>query len=708
MFLSDEPTATHKADGLGMKAYAEVIAGAALGTTGPFTLGVFGKWGEGKTSVLRQAKSLIEEANPDAICVWFNAWQYDHEAFPLVPLALEIAEAVAGRIVTEERDGKLSRWIRWREIGAALRSLASGLTLKTPVIDLDLKETLSEFDRTTDPEAGMPLRPGVYQRAFALLRECADRDAGASSEDRRPPIVVFVDDLDRCLPRHALRLLQSIRLVLSQPGFLFVLAMDADPVVHHLTRQYESLKMVEPRACARCYLDKMVQLPLFVPPHASQFAGFIEKLLGRKELTSHPEVQAAVSELREVLEHGTEANPRAVVRLVNSLIADHRLWKARGLPKEREVDAEWLGFCAISRVLRDKLGDDVYHTLVRADRFCDWLAETESLDDLDERRRTYGAKDESELARVEIEERKVLEPISRLTAVRSLLTTEIGKTWLKSPEVRRTIAGYLAAERRGVAPVETLGIHLIESAIRSELSLSSDVMITDVHWMRVRDLDLSSQRISDDDLMNIVQLANLRSLSLWDTDISDRGMQYVGRLSQLRSLDVGETRVTDAGLEYLRHLDSLEELCLWETSVTNRGLEHLKGLRSLKSLNIGVVQITDSGLEHLEGLTSLEILDLAGAKVTDAGLRHLQGLVELEVLCLAGTKVTDVGLKNLKGLGRLKELSLGSTNVTDDGLEALHGLLQLRLLQVSETLVTRVGAKRLEDAITGLKVVCDE
>ena len=42
-------------------------------------------------SVLRQARNLTEEASSEAVCVWFNAWQYDHEAYPPSLLALEIA-----------------------------------------------------------------------------------------------------------------------------------------------------------------------------------------------------------------------------------------------------------------------------------------------------------------------------------------------------------------------------------------------------------------------------------------------------------------------------------------------------------------------------------------------------------------------------------------------------------------------------------------
>ena len=44
-------------DGLGFETYAKVLARAAIGTQGPFTIGVFGEWGSGKTSLMR----LVEQ-----------------------------------------------------------------------------------------------------------------------------------------------------------------------------------------------------------------------------------------------------------------------------------------------------------------------------------------------------------------------------------------------------------------------------------------------------------------------------------------------------------------------------------------------------------------------------------------------------------------------------------------------------------------------
>ena len=97
VLLEDEPIADLAHDGLQLCQYADVVAGAAKGTAGPFTIGVYGGWGSGKTSLLRLAGQMLRE-DPDAktriVTVHFNAWQYEHEEHPLVPLVATIAAAV--------------------------------------------------------------------------------------------------------------------------------------------------------------------------------------------------------------------------------------------------------------------------------------------------------------------------------------------------------------------------------------------------------------------------------------------------------------------------------------------------------------------------------------------------------------------------------------------------------------------------------------
>lgn len=73
------------ADGLNFQTYASVLARVAKGTPGPFTIGVFGDWGTGKTSLMRLTKMELDH-DENTITVWFNAWRYENIDHPIVPL----------------------------------------------------------------------------------------------------------------------------------------------------------------------------------------------------------------------------------------------------------------------------------------------------------------------------------------------------------------------------------------------------------------------------------------------------------------------------------------------------------------------------------------------------------------------------------------------------------------------------------------------
>jgi predicted KAP-like P-loop ATPase len=127
--LTDEPVGSVDEDILNLKPFAEVIAGAALGTKGPFTIGVYADWGEGKTSALRLAKELVEENNKDIVTVWFNAWQYGKEEHPIIPLVSTIAKSVSDKLKTVSKSRKKVR-AGLSKMSTALRAIAYGFSAK--------------------------------------------------------------------------------------------------------------------------------------------------------------------------------------------------------------------------------------------------------------------------------------------------------------------------------------------------------------------------------------------------------------------------------------------------------------------------------------------------------------------------------------------------------------------------------------------------
>src|SRR5262249_43169714 len=125
------------------------------------------------------------------------------------------------------------------------------------------------------------------------------------------PLVVVIDDLDRCLPEKALQVLEAIKLFLDVPGVVFLLAVDREVIERAVTAKYEPTKSdtatdrLAAVSQAESYLEKLIHLPFGLPP------------LGRDDIVrlvqgvcNDPEV----AELGSLFAAGLPSNPRSVKR----------------------------------------------------------------------------------------------------------------------------------------------------------------------------------------------------------------------------------------------------------------------------------------------------------------------------------------------------------------------------------------------------------
>jgi len=79
--IIDEPTFEGALD---FQDYSKNLSNIIRETTPPqFAVGIFGKWGSGKTTLMKMIKQKLDEDNSSdkILTVWFDAWRYEREKY---------------------------------------------------------------------------------------------------------------------------------------------------------------------------------------------------------------------------------------------------------------------------------------------------------------------------------------------------------------------------------------------------------------------------------------------------------------------------------------------------------------------------------------------------------------------------------------------------------------------------------------------------
>ena len=97
--ISDEPLIMLSDDVakkpiLGLDRFAETIVRMVKGSDPKLSIGIYGEWGSGKTTLMRLVETKLTKSEK-ILCVWFNAWRYEREEqFAIIALLKTIGYAM--------------------------------------------------------------------------------------------------------------------------------------------------------------------------------------------------------------------------------------------------------------------------------------------------------------------------------------------------------------------------------------------------------------------------------------------------------------------------------------------------------------------------------------------------------------------------------------------------------------------------------------
>jgi formylglycine-generating enzyme required for sulfatase activity len=269
----------------------------------PLTVGIYGSWGTGKTSLMRLIAHNLKNGKKyngtgdfrKCKTVWFQAWKYADEEKILAALIEEIFK-------TMERDNffqsikanieKITKSLSARKIISKMSDLVTTgkLDITEFFAELSYKEKLSFVD--------------TFDKFFGDLIYCYILGMkvyeGQEVDDTKGALTIFIDDLDRCPKDRIPKVLEAVKLFLDKEGCVFVIGADKDIITEALVEHY-------PTGADR-FMEKIVQLSFTLPK--------MDDTSGRNYLASMCAGEA-LGEIAPLLIDSLDYNPRRIKRLIN-------------------------------------------------------------------------------------------------------------------------------------------------------------------------------------------------------------------------------------------------------------------------------------------------------------------------------------------------------------------------------------------------------
>ncbi|MBC6698907.1 KAP family P-loop NTPase fold protein [Hymenobacter puniceus] len=238
-YLTDKPVEKIEQDRFERSDFAHRIAETIQLRKNPESLviGLYGPWGEGKSSVLNFIKTQLTSKN--IITVSYNPWRLDGEDLLLKGFFTELAYTLNKSLKTKgERAGEI------------IAQYAEAVIPK-----------LEFFDGAVATEPGAHLKKIGELLAETTLNELKSRIETFLRTEKKS-IVVIIDDIDRLNKYEIQTIFRLVKLTANFDYVTYILSFDESVVSRSIGEMYGGDDIEK---SGRNFLEKIIQVPLYLP-----------------------------------------------------------------------------------------------------------------------------------------------------------------------------------------------------------------------------------------------------------------------------------------------------------------------------------------------------------------------------------------------------------------------------------------------------------
>ena len=308
--------------------YRNAIVSIINNSIPKFTIGIFGEWGIGKTTLINSVDTALQ-TDENLIRVRFEGWRYIQEQLPLVSLLKNIAYALP--------DEKQFGVLKLKLVTSSINFLKNTPEILTSVIskfaseeDEISQEMFDSFKKELNSKIQLIAeldKDTVYFDGFDEIKNEIKNLRLVNPSFR---IIVFVDDLDKCSPKKVHEILEIIRVFQEVEGFIFILGI-SDDMINKLGEMGTRGKNNGDH-----YIKNLIQIHISLPKWSNQDIVKLVRDFIKKDMI-HDKLKDVVDKNIELISLAIENNPREIKRFLNNFIVGYEIFSGKKSFEAKEL-----------------------------------------------------------------------------------------------------------------------------------------------------------------------------------------------------------------------------------------------------------------------------------------------------------------------------------------------------------------------------------
>ncbi len=243
---------------------------------GNTTFAISGEWGCGKTFVMDKIQNRLDKDTETAfIVIPYNCWQYDYYNEPLVAIVSTLLDCL-------KKTKKVAKKTRERVAAIAKQLGKAALTVGAHYIEyktgIDFAKEANAFNDIIDGvDDAVKIDDRAYDANFELRESLEKLKKALADLCKKKTIVFCVDELDRCLPEYAIKVLERLHHISENvPNMITIIAVDKKRLENTVNSIFGN-KDDKQDDCADKYLKKFIRFELHLDNGKQDSPKFFDK-----------------------------------------------------------------------------------------------------------------------------------------------------------------------------------------------------------------------------------------------------------------------------------------------------------------------------------------------------------------------------------------------------------------------------------------------